>query len=91
MKLIIEIDERYYEIVKREVEAKRWDFIPCTLIANGIPLPKGHGRLIDADELKADCYSIVDPKGIYSELKIIEDYYIDNAPTIIEADGGRTE
>lgn len=38
MKLVIDIDKRYYEIIKHEVEAKHWDFFPFTLIANGTPL-----------------------------------------------------
>ena len=41
-------------------------------------------RLIDADELKKECCSVPDPKGRYAELKIIEDYEIDDAPTIFE-------
>ncbi len=40
----------------------------------GTPLPKGHGRLIDADDLKRI--------GRYTHSNID----IDNAPTIIEAD-----
>ena len=40
---------------------------------DGTPLPKGHGRLIDADKLQR-----VD--------HIILESAIDNAPTIIEAD-----
>ena len=50
----------------------------------GTPLPKGHGRLIDADALEPDYY------GGWNGLCIIEDKYtqrtIDDAPTIIEAD-----
>ena len=41
-------------------------------------------RLIDADELKKECRSVPDPKGRYAELRIIEDYEIDDAPTIFE-------
>lgn len=41
-------------------------------------------RLINADELKKECYSVPDPKGRYSELKIIEDYEIDDAPTVFD-------
>lgn len=41
-------------------------------------------RLIDADELKKDCRSVPDPRGRYAELRIIEDYEIDDAPTIFE-------
>lgn len=51
-------------------------------IAKGIPLPKGHGRLIDADEMKT-------MKNIqsanFNAVELIR-YWIDNQPTIIEAD-----
>lgn len=46
-------------------------------IKNGTPLPKGHGRLIDADALNrkdVNCANI--PMN-----------FIDDAPAIIEADG----
>ena len=78
MKLMIDISENYYEILKYDVEHGN-DYKPIVLIANGTPLPKGHGRLIDADKLKA-------------RIPIIEDEYyncrcmIEHAPTIIEAD-----
>ena len=38
MKLIIDIDDDYYEIVKHEVEVYRSDFRPFILIAKGTPL-----------------------------------------------------
>ena len=54
-------------------------------IANGIPLPKGHGRLIDVDEIdEIKCpikmYNTDDHKyGVYME-------DIRKLPTVIEAD-----
>lgn len=52
-------------------------------VMEGIPLPKGHGRLIDADDL----YKHVENygEGIY-RLNFIDAYYVRKAPTIIEAD-----
>ncbi len=47
-------------------------------------------RLINADELKKECRSVPDPKGKYAELKIIEDYEIDDAPTIFEISDNAT-
>jgi len=51
-------------------------------ICNGIPLPKGHGRLIDADSMKT-------MKNIqsanFNAIELIR-FWIDNQPTIIEAD-----
>jgi hypothetical protein len=56
MKIAIDIDEDYYEIIKHEVKVNHNDFKPYDIIANGTPLPKGHGRLIDADAyLKKIC------------------------------------
>ena len=52
-------------------------------IAKGIPLPKGHGRLIDADELEPRDIS---PEAWYSPMWGFELVDIEDAPTIIEAD-----
>lgn len=49
-------------------------------IKNGTPLPKGHGRLIDADALKDEW-----KEGFHR--KMVE-ALMDDAPTIIEADKG---
>lgn len=48
-------------------------------IANGKPLPEGHGRLIDADALIAK----VEDLGVCNG---VSEGAIDNAPTIIEAE-----
>ena len=45
-------------------------------IKNGIPLPKGHGRLGDLDKLAKDCES--------SEYHEVITAWLDLAPTIIE-------
>ena len=47
-------------------------------------------RLIDADELKKECRSVPDPRGRYAELRIIEDYEIDDASTIFEISDNAT-
>lgn len=50
MQIVIDIPEEDYKFVKKQVA----DGITNPLkicIANGTPLPKGHGRLIDADAL----------------------------------------
>lgn len=49
MKIMIEIEEDYYKIIQHDVE-HGMDYKPCVLIANGTPLPKGHGRLIILSE-----------------------------------------
>jgi hypothetical protein len=97
MQLVINIDE---EIYKRVLPYKDVpvisnlanDFPEIThAIANGVPLPKEHGRLIDADELYGD---FIDGTEGYdcqtwnrSEIGDVIEY----APTIIEADRSEEE
>ena len=94
MKLIIDIDDDYYEIVKHDVEIYHNDFLPFRLIANGTPLPKGHGRLIDADALeKKMCdreEELKDDKAIWesSAVSVALDMF---ATTIVQADGGEED
>lgn len=78
MRLIIDIPDEEYENVKK-AGGCYYDFGKA--IYYGTPLPKGHGRLIDADAILKIIdveYPNVDRKDIK---KIVED-----APTIIEAD-----
>ena len=82
MKLIIDIPEEDYNFVKRQVV----DGITNPLkicIANGTPLPKGHGRVIDADKIRFENAEF-DTYGDYSRAFDA----IDQADTIIEADKG---
>ena len=53
-------------------------------IKNGTPLPKGHGRLIDADELYLDIQTDEEMR-LGEHLKWVKERFND-APTIIEAD-----
>jgi len=83
MKIVIDIDENIfvrlfdngvedYAIVNDDL------FAIAKAIRNGTPLPKNHGRLIDADELM---------KWSRYESRVI----VSNMPTIIEAERGETE
>jgi len=60
MELIIHVEKDYYEQIKYNVEHGQ-KYKPFDIIANGIPLPKGHGDLIDRDIAIADfnkaCFS----------------------------------
>ena len=67
MELIIKIPDEIYELIK--TDKSELIGLPKA-VKNGTPLPKGHGRLIDADELPID----------------IEWDDIEKAPTIIKAD-----
>lgn len=86
MKIVIDIDKNYYEIIKHDVN-NGMDYLPCVLIAKGTPLPKNHGRLIDAYDMK-DIEFI--NKGDYNSTRTIREW-IDSAPTIIEAESEEEE
>ena len=49
MQIMIDIPEYYYKTIK-EIPAE-YSTADMLIIKNGTPLPKGHGRLIDADEV----------------------------------------
>ena len=87
MKLVIDISEEDYNFVKKQVA----DGITNPLkmrIANGTPLPKGHGRLIDADCLKNSIHNFF--YGHYSADERDIQAYINAAKTRIEADKEQT-
>ena len=99
MKLLIDIPEHIYEHAKEGSEDSRDEGEAMRAIANGSPLPKGHGRLIDADALKkyiddCDCcvgcedesYGCADKCKCPDYLDEGMERIINNQPTIIEAD-----
>lgn len=84
MQIVIDIPENLYKAAINGLNAEEiWDL--RVAIKNGAPLPKGHGRLIDADRLKREIF-IIDS---YSEKPVKKQ--ITNAPIIIEADGAESE
>jgi len=90
MKLIIDIPDEIYECYKGRppmLGDAGMDMI-AQAIANGTPVPKGHGRLKDADYIKLfsidhDSWNGVEYEGV---IKVVPVIAIDNASTIIEAD-----
>lgn len=78
MKIVIDIPEVEFERLQRDAG---WTnlVIYRELIKNGTPLPKGHGRLIDADDL----IQMLKDRERYGYLDITD---IDHTPTIIEVD-----
>ncbi len=55
-------------------------------IKNGTPLPKGHGRLIDADAFQKYCFNKNFDKRLSAEGLAIINMFLEFQPTIIEAD-----
>lgn len=90
IELVIKIDKDIYEARQHWVaNPKRMVDEVDIAIANGTPLPKGHGKLIDADE------QIFKIEEIYNGYMLSEDggvvpndfvEFLEEAPTIIEAD-----
>ena len=80
MQILIDIDkERYNEIVNHyDTFPKQMRDYGVEAIRNGTVLPKGHGRLIDADALKDEW-----KEGFH---KKIVDALMDEAPTVLDAD-----
>ena len=80
MQLIVEISEDTFFDLKKKQNRTEVD----NAVLNGTPLPKGHGRLIDADDIRV--IELEDSLHFMQYKKGDEtDVYID-APTIIEAD-----
>lgn len=92
MKVVIDIPEEQYTTLNAKTQSE----ITCVIdhglltkaIANGTPLPKGHGTLKDTDAI---CKEIISALGIRDENYLLEAEKaiykrIKNAPAIIEAD-----
>lgn len=85
IELVIRIDEEDYKIMKHNIAVNN-PLCPLSQeemvskVAKGTPLPKGHGRLIDAD----DYISKHEECGWLNDIAINEFNAI--TPTIIESD-----
>ena len=90
MKVVIDIPKSQYEYLAELVNAggEPLGYFE-RVIMRGTPLPKGHGRLIDADMLPI-CQGVFLPRVNGNALGCPEDAVfvsdIEDAPTIIEAD-----
>lgn len=90
MKLIIDIDDNEYTEIKMSAEIFRSkDMIVPHLykvIESGIPLPKGHGDLVDRDRLINRCLFMSNDDTAIEGMEYITKGMIKTAPTVIEAD-----
>lgn len=90
MQIVIDIPNSTFTDLKKKQNRTEVD----VAVLNGTPLPKGHGRLIDADALeKKMCdreTEIGDDKALWesSAVSVALDMF---APTIIKADKGESE
>ena len=85
MKVVIDISEKDYQTV---VLRGQVPFAVLDVLRNGTPLPKGHGRLIDADYVinhiceSKECYEENCKGKLY--MRCMDILWVDDAPTIIE-------
>lgn len=86
VELVIKIsDSFYHRLIDMNIDNDTCSFNESALveaIQNGTQLPKGHGRLIDVDDLEVSTGIIDD----WSERDFVYLDEIEDAPTIIEAD-----
>ena len=80
MKVVIDIPEEVYKDLKNKYAGITDGFVVSEAVANGTPLPKGHGRLIDADD-----YIDNNDEGGWLEYITIDEFN-KITPTIIDAD-----
>ena len=80
MQIVIEISEDVYKSIQDKGFCGISHMGLYNAIANGTPLPKGHGRLIDEDEV------LNNPDGIYYDLYDLPSYMENHIPTVVEAD-----
>jgi hypothetical protein len=90
MQIVIEMPEDEFEAICIQVTSGHESSYGYIAIANGTPLPKGHGRLIDADALKMDTRVCGDRYLSKSSL-FVANKVIEQADTIIEADREESE
>lgn len=85
IELVIKIPEEKYNYVKKQV-AEGIDNPLKVYIANGTPLPKGHGKLKDADAFQKYCFNKHFDNRLTAEGLAIINMFLEFQPTIIEAD-----
>ena len=85
MKLVINIHEKDYQSI---LNSGQVPYSVVYAIMNGTPLPKGHGRLIDADVVDDNIYDLTRSMDLnYGQIIKV----VDDAPTIIESGGGEED
>ena len=90
MKIIIDLPDVDYEFIKNgSIVPIKYDNLIYEAIRSGTVLPKGHGRLIDADTLDTHCgRHAIDCAGDCDRCSdnVVKVEDIHRAPTIISAD-----
>ena len=88
MKIVIELNEEVYDEILNGIENAEIAGVGLgdlsIALKNATPLPKGHGRLIDADALKKE--AVMYPTVGNADVPLLDIMDVDCSPTIIQAD-----
>ena len=87
MQIVIDINDEIYKEILNGKDG--WSNYVHGLIRTGTPLPKGHGDLIDRNDLLQESYCIDDWGG--NEVNIVDVMTVKMADAIIEADKAESE
>ena len=87
IELVIKIPEEEYALCKKQWDTECLDTLMIA-VKYGTPLPKHHGRLIDADDLREDFKA---SKKISFAERMDISCIVDHAPTIIEGSESNDE
>lgn len=84
MELVIKIDDETYKEIKKSNTIKEHLNKVDWSIRNGIPLPAGHGRLIDVNSLLASLEK--DPREAFTKHQVwlMFSVYNKDVPTVVE-------
>lgn len=86
MEVVINIPEEVYKSIRDNNYCGIINSDVYNAIANGTPLPKGHGRII-AEPTEGDIAKTIGGQNDFAEcIREAVKAVFDNAPTIIEAD-----
>ena len=98
MKLVIDIDEKMYEDCKTRNTLHYSLYNFSSMIANGIPLPKGHGDLIDRRSFRENIDMcppftkyLQDHNLVLNMAKSDLLLCLESEPTIVESDKGEED
>ena|GEM_PF-1364895 len=86
MQIVISIEDEFYDYIKEQVKDGITNPLKVAIV-NGKILPKGHGKLIDADKLYSD---YVREQEEFKSGRSLMNLFRE-APTIIEADRSEEE
>lgn len=83
MKVLIDVQDEIYKKIQDSNVDESLMIEPYKWIKNGVSIPKGHGRLVDADEIDNNIYDLTRSMNLnYGQISEV----VDTAQTIIETD-----